>query len=134
MEPHIKLYLTFLAICAVLWLVGVVLYTVITPVREMKLISQGNRSAAITSAATAIAIAAVIAASAATTTDVNALLRMGGLAVVSQLIAFILIALLLPSFRAGINADKLSYGIFMGGISLSIALLNVGAMISLSDL
>jgi putative membrane protein len=134
MEPHIKLYLTFLVICAVLWVVGLALYTLVTPVREMKLIAQGNRAAAITSAATAISIAAVIAASAATTTDINALLRMGGLAVVSQLIAFILIALLLPSFRAGINEDKVSYGIFMGGVSLAIALLNVGAMISLSDL
>jgi putative membrane protein len=134
MEASIRLYLMFLGICIVLWLVGQVLYTLITPVREMKLISQGNRSAAITSAATAIAIAAVIAAAASQTTDPMALLRMGGLAVVSQLFAFILIALLLPSFRAGINADKLSYGIFMGGISIAVALLNVGAMISLSDL
>lgn len=134
MEASIRLYLVFLGICIVLWLVGQVLYTLITPVREMKLISQGNRSAAITSGATAIAIAAVIAAAASQTTDPMALLRMGGLAVVSQLFAFILIALLLPSFRAGINADKLSYGIFMGGISIAVALLNVGAMISLSDL
>jgi putative membrane protein len=134
MDASIKLYLTFLVICIILWLVGLVLYTVITPVREMKLISAGNRSAAITSAATAIAIAAVIAAAASQTTDPIALLRMGGLAVVSQLFAFILIALLLPAFRAGINEDKLSYGIFMGGISIAVALLNVGAMISLSDL
>lgn len=134
MEASIRLYLMFLGICIVLWLVGQVLYTLITPVREMKLISQGNRAAAITSAATAIAIAAVIAAAASQTTDPMALLRMGGLAVVSQLFAFILIALLLPSFRAGINADKLSYGIFMGGISIAVALLNVGAMISLSDM
>ncbi len=134
MDASIRLYLVFLGICIVLWLVGQVLYTLITPVREMKLISQGNRSAAITSGATAIAIAAVIAAAASQTTAPMALLRMGGLAVVSQLFAFILIALLLPSFRAGINADKLSYGIFMGGISIAVALLNVGAMISLSDL
>jgi putative membrane protein len=134
MDASIRLYLIFLGVCVVLWLVGFVLYTLITPVKEMKLISQGNRAAAVTSAATAIAIAAVIAASASVNTDVNALFRMGGLAVVSQLFAFVLIALLLPSFRAGINADKLSYGIFMGGISIAIALLNVGAMISLSGL
>jgi putative membrane protein len=134
MDTSIRLYLIFLGVCVVLWLVGFVLYTLITPVKEMKLIGQGNRAAAITSGATAIAIAAVIAAAASINTDVNALVRMGGLAVVSQLFAFILIALLLPSFRAGINADKLSYGIFMGGISIAIALLNVGAMISLSGL
>jgi putative membrane protein len=134
MDVNIRLYLTFLVICIILWLIGLVLYTVITPVREMKLIAAGNRAAAVTSAATAIAIAAVIAAAASQTTDPTALLRMGGLAVVSQLFAFILIALLLPAFRAGINADKLSYGIFMGGISIAVALLNVGAMISLSDL
>jgi putative membrane protein len=134
MDTSIRLYLIFLGVCIVLWLVGQALYTLITPVREMKLIAQGNRSAAITSAATAIAIAAVIAAAASQTTAPMALLRMGGLAVVSQLFAFILIALLLPSFRAGINADKLSYGIFMGGISIAVALLNVGAMISLSDM
>jgi putative membrane protein len=134
MDASIKLYLTFLAACAVLWLIGLVLYTIITPVREMKLIASGNRAAAITSGATAMAIAAVIAAAASQTTNPLELLRMGGLAVVSQLFAFILIALLLPSFRAGINADKLSYGIFMGGISIAIALLNVGAMLSLSDL
>ncbi len=134
MDASIQLYLIFMGVCVVLWLIGLVLYTVITPVKEMKLIKAGNRAAAVTSAATAIAIAAVIAAAASQTTDVMALVRMGGLAVVSQLFAFILIALLLPAFRAGIISDKLSYGIFMGGISLAVALLNVGAMISLSGM
>ena len=132
METSIQLYLIFLGVCVVLWLIGLVAYTLVTPVREMKLIAAGNRAAAYTSAAAAIAIAAVIAAAASVTTDAMALVRMGGLAVVSQIIAFVLIALLLPAFRKGINEDKISYGIFMGGISIAVALLNAGAMISLS--
>jgi putative membrane protein len=133
MDASIQLYLIFLGACVIMWFVGLLLYTLVTPVREFKLISAGNRSAAITSAAAAIAIATVIGGAASVTTDVMALLRMGGLAVVSQLIAFVVIALLLPAFRRGITEDKLSYGIFMGGISIAVALLNLGAMVSLSS-
>jgi putative membrane protein len=132
MDHSLSLYFLFFGICAVLWLVGLGLYALITPQREMKLIAAGNRAAAVSLSGTAIALAAVLCATAAVSTSVPDLLKMGGIGLVCQLAAFVLVALLLPSFRQGIADDKLSYGLLLAGISLGVALLNVGAMLSLT--
>lgn len=132
MDYGISLFLQFLAVCMLLWLAGLGLYGLITPVRELKLIAEGNRAAAISLSGAAIAIAAAIAGAAAGSTSLADLVKMGAVAVGCLLVAFLVVALLLPAFRRGINEDKLSYGILLGGVSVAVSLLCVGALISLT--
>jgi putative membrane protein len=133
MDYGIGLFLQFLGVCMVLWLLGLGIYGLITPVRELKLIADGNRAAAVSLSGAAIAVAAAIAGAAAVSTSIPDLVKMGAVSVGCLLLAFIVIALLLPSFRRGINDDKLSYGILLGGMSLAVSLLCVGAMLSLTE-
>jgi putative membrane protein len=131
MDASLKLYGIFLAIIVVMWLIGLFVYTLITPQREFKLINEGNRAAAISLSGTAIALAAVLCAAGSLSSSIDDLLRMGAIAVVAQLVAFVVVALILKDFRKGIADDKLSYGLTLAGFSVAIGLLNIGAMFSL---
>ncbi len=129
MEASIKIYVMFFVISVVLWALGLFVYALVTPVRELKLISEGNRAAACSLGGAALGLAATIG-SCSTVTDAPLELAIwAALAVVFQIIAFVVAALLLPGFRKGITEDKLSYGIFLGAISFSIGLINAGALI-----
>jgi putative membrane protein len=130
MEASIKLYVLFFVISTVLWAAALFVYALVTPVRELKLIGQGNRAAACSLGGAALGMAATIGACS-TITDVPLeLATWSGLACLFQIIAFVVAALLLPGFRKGISEDKLSYGIFLGAISLSIGLINAGSLIT----
>jgi putative membrane protein len=130
MEASIKLYVLFFVISTVLWAAALFVYALVTPVRELKLIGQGNRAAACSLGGAALGMAATIGACS-TITDVPIeLATWAALACLFQIIAFVVAALLLPGFRKGISEDKLSYGIFLGAISLSIGLINAGSLIT----
>jgi putative membrane protein len=129
MEASVKLYLLFFAISAVLWVLALVVYGLVTPVRELKLIGQGNRAAAFSLGGAALGLAAAIG-TCSTITDVpQELATWAAIAAAIQIIAFVIVALILPGFRKGITEDKTSYGIFLGALSLAIGLINAGALI-----
>ncbi len=129
MEASIKVYILFFVISVVLWAVGLFVYGLVTPVRELKLISDGNRTAACSLGGAALGLAATIGACS-TITDVPLeLATWAALATLFQIITFVIVALILPGFRKGITEDKLSYGIFLGALSLAIGIINAGALI-----
>ena len=129
MEASIKLYVMFFLISVLLWALALAVYALVTPVRELKLIGQGNRAAACSLGGAALGMAAVMGACS-TITDVPGELAVwAGLAALFQIIAFVVVALILPGFRKGITEDRLSYGIFLGSLSFAIGLINAGALI-----
>jgi putative membrane protein len=130
MEASIKLYVLFFVISTVLWVVALSVYALVTPVRELKLIGQGNRAAACSLGGAALGMAATIGACSTITDVPGELATWAALACVFQIIAFVVAALILPGFRKGISEDKLSYGIFLGAISLGVGLINAGALIT----
>lgn len=121
--------MVFFAISVVLWAVGLFVYGLVTPVRELKLISAGNRAAACSLGGAALGLAATIGACSTITDVPRELAIWAGLATLFQILAFVVVALILPGFRQGITEDKTSYGIFLGSLSLAIGLLNAGALI-----
>jgi putative membrane protein len=129
MEASVKLYVLFFAISVVLWALALVLYGLVTPVRELKLIGQGNRAAACSLGGAALGLAVVIGACSTITDVPRELAIWAALAALFQILAFVVVALILPGFRQGISQDKTSYGIFLGALSLAIGLLNAGALI-----
>jgi putative membrane protein len=128
MFQTLPLYLTFLGACLGLLVCAMAIYTLITPYREISLIRQGNVAASISLGGTAIGMTLPLAAVASGTYSVAELVLWGGVALLSQLAVFALVCLKLPGFRAGIEADKLGYGVTLGTFSVAMGILNAGAL------
>lgn len=128
MFESLPLYAMFLGACLVLMAVALGIYILITPFHEIRLIRQGNTAAAISISGTAIGMALVLNSTASSTFDIIEMLVWGGIGLAGQLIALFLVMLIIPGLREGINNDKIGYGVFLGGLSVAMGILNAGAM------
>ncbi|WP_245985984.1 DUF350 domain-containing protein [Azospirillum thermophilum] len=51
------------------------------------------------------------------------------IALVSQIVAYVIVSrVLLPGFRAGVEADRIAYGVLLGSLSVAVGLLNYGSL------
>jgi putative membrane protein len=108
--------------------VGVAIYTAITPFHEQRLVKGGNLAAGILFAGTLVALALPLAATLATSQVLLDILIWGGVALLLQLAAFGLAAVLLKDLRSMIEAGNLAAALTVVGVQWAIALLNAGAM------
>jgi putative membrane protein len=108
--------------------VALTIYLFITPYHEIRLIRQGNSAAAVSFGGTAIGMALVLFSTAASTFDVVELAIWGGLGLIGQIIVFLIVTLLIPDLKQGLNDNKLAYGILLGALSIAMGILNAGAI------
>ena len=108
--------------------IGLAIYSVVTPYNELKLIRAGNEAAAYSLGGTAIGLAIAIYSVASHSVGYLDMIVWSAVAVVGQLIAFLLVAAVLTGFKAGIEGGKTSYGIALGAFSIAVGLLNAGAV------
>jgi len=104
------------------------IYTLITPYRELALIRAGNKAAAISLGGTQIGFGLVLASTASHSISLLDMAVWAAVALAFQLVAFFVATLLLQGFREGIEADKESYGIALAAISITVGLVNAGAV------
>ncbi len=128
MLATLPLYLMFLAVAVALLAAALAIYVVLTPYREVTLIRGGNRAAAISFGGTAIGMAVVLSSTAASTSDVTELAVWGALGLIGQLFVFLVVTLLIPGLKQGLNDDKVAYGILLGALSIAMGILNAGAI------
>lgn len=121
-------YLAYAGGGFVLVVVGLAIYSVVTPYHELKLIRAGNEAAAYSLGGTAIGLAIAIYSVASHSVGYLDMIVWSAIAVVGQLIAFLLVAAVLTGFKAGIEGGKTSYGIALGAFSIAVGLLNAGAV------
>ena len=107
---------------------GLLAYTLVTPFRERALIAQGNVAAGVTMAGAVVSLAIPLAATLATSQAILDVVVWGVVAVVLQLIAFLVVALLFKDFRHMIEGGNLAAACALAGVQLAVALLNAGAM------
>jgi putative membrane protein len=121
-------FLIYLAVAVVLLVVFVALYIRVTPYREIALIREGNMAAAFSLSGAILGF--IIPLSAAIQHSVNILdMAIWGLiAMVVQLLAFVVVKLLIPSLPRDIPADKAGAGFFLGALALAVGLLNAACM------
>ncbi|MBK1641529.1 hypothetical protein CKO12_06485 [Chromatium okenii] len=112
----------------VLLVVGVTCYVFITPFNERALIERGNRAAGLVLSGALLSIAIPLAATLATTGVWLDIVLWGSVAVVIQLLTFLLFTIFFRRFRTAIEADNVAIALVLVGIQLSIAVLNAGAM------
>jgi putative membrane protein len=119
--------LYFLVSLALL-VVFVLLYSVITPYREFKLIRAGNKAAALSLGGAIIGFAIPVGKAVAQSVNFTDMLVWAGIAFLAQLIAYLAAALCVPHFRKTIAEDHVASGILLAALSVAIGILNAASM------
>ncbi len=125
---NLPAYLAYAGSLALLMFVFVLIYLWITPYKEIQLIRQGNSAAATSFAGVLIGFALPITSVAASAGSLLDMLMWSVIALVGQLLAFLLAARLLGDLRQGIETDKVSYGILLAGLSIAVGLINAASL------
>jgi len=128
MYAALPLYLAFIGTAVGLLVVGLAIYLMITPYHEIRLIRQGNKAAAYSFGGTAIGMAIMLYSTATGTFNVLELAAWGGVGLVGQILVFLVVSLLIPGLKQGIEEDKTSQGILLGALSIAMGILNAGAL------
>lgn len=108
--------------------IGVVLYLLITPVNEYRLIKEGNTSAALTLGAAMLGISISLGAALAGSVNLWDIVIWGSVAILLQLAVFFLVDRVLSNLAHRIRADEMSAALILASTKLSIALLNAAAI------
>lgn len=128
MFADLPLYLAFLGTAVGLLAAAMVIYVMITPYHEIRLIRAGNRAAAYSFGGTAIGMAIVLCGTASGTFEVVELAAWGAIGLVGQILVFLLVSLMIPGLKKGLEEDREAYGIFLGTLSIAMGILNAGAL------
>ena len=126
--PAILNYLLHLATAVAFVMAYFVIYVRMTPYDEVVLIRAGNRAAALSLGGTLIGFALPIASALMHTADYYQFLGWSGGAMLVQLLVFQVATRLLHMSKDQIEADNAAFGGLLGAISISIGLVNAGAI------
>lgn len=107
---------------------GIAVYMLITPFSERRLVREGNVAAGVVIAATLVSLALPLAATLATSFYVLDIVIWGAVALVIQLVVFLLTVALFPGFRGMIEAGNIGAALVLAGLQLAVALLNAAAV------
>lgn len=126
---HAINYLSYLGVSLVLLSAFYVLYTVITPIRELTLIRRGNIAAALSLSGALIGFSLTLAAAFASHAALPTAALWSLAAMVVQLLAYGLTTRLVGNASAAIEQDNLAVGLLVGAVSLSVGLLNAACLL-----
>lgn len=128
LQTGLPVLLTQFAVTLALLGIGIVCYMALTPFNERRLIADGNIAAAIVLSGTLVALAIPLAATLAGSLVMLDILIWGLVALVIQLVTFIVAARLIRGLRQMIEAGNAAAACLLIGIQIAVALLNAGAM------
>jgi putative membrane protein len=126
--PMILNYLLHLATAVALVAVYFILYTRMTPYDEVMLIRQGNHAAALSLGGTLIGFSLTIASAMLHTRDHYEFLVWSCGAMLAQVLVFQATTRLLHMSKDQIEANNAAFGGLLGALSISIGLVNAGAI------
>ena len=116
-------------ICIVLLVVGVMIYTTVTPFHERELLRQGNVAAATVLSGAVVALAIPLAALLATTRAVLDILVWGIVAILLQLVTVVIACHVMRRLKLRIDDGSLAAALPIAAAQLAIALLNAAGMV-----
>lgn len=112
----------------VLFIVGVAVYVAVTPMHERELLADGNMAAGVVLGGTVVALAIPLAATLATSSALIDIVIWGTVALVFQLLTFLVAIALFRDLRTMIESGNVAAGTALAGLQIAVALLNAGAM------
>lgn len=108
--------------------VGCILYVLLTPMKEMRLIREGNVSAGISVAAVIVGLAIPMAACLATAATIYDILIWGAVAILLQLLAFRVVDLLLRGLPKRIERDEIGAALVLAAVKVAAAMVMAAAL------
>mgnify|MGYP001017153500 CR=1 FL=1 len=121
-------FLTYFGLAAAYLAVFLFVYIKITPYREIALIRSGNPAAAASLGGAMLGFAIPLASAISHSVGLIDMLIWALIALVVQLGAFFVARLILPNVAEDIPAGMVASGVFVGGLSLAVGILNAAAM------
>lgn len=104
------------------------IYMRVTPYREIHLIREGNVAAAASLGGALIGFALPVASAVENSVSLLDMLTWAAVALVVQVVAFVLVRLLVPTIAKNIQDGQLASGVFLGAVAIAIGLLNAASM------
>lgn len=121
-------FLVYLAVAVALLATFIAIYIRVTPYREIALIREGNMAASFSLSGSLLGFIVPLAAAIQHSVNLLDMALWGGIAMLVQLAAFVVVKLLIPTLTQDIPANKTSTGFFLGSLSLGVGLLNAACM------
>ncbi|MEZ5937960.1 MAG: DUF350 domain-containing protein [Hyphomonadaceae bacterium] len=121
-------FMLYGAITLGMMIVGSVIHIVLTPMKEMKLIREGNTAAGIGVAGVIVGLAIPMAACLASSTSVWELVIWGAVAILLQLLAFRVADLILRDLPKRIERDEIGAALVLVAVKLAAAMITAAAL------
>jgi putative membrane protein len=121
-------FLVYFGIAAVLLISFIFIYIRITPYKELQLIREGNNAAAISLAGTIFGMVIPVAHAIEYSVGLIDMAIWAAIALVVQLLVFVVARVTLPEIARDIPAGKTASGIFLGTISVAAGVLSAACM------
>ena len=121
-------FLIFFVVAAVLTILFVVIYTRVTRHNELALIKKNSRAAAIAFSGSLIGFALPLASTMINSVTVVEMALWGMVALIVQVLVYLLIRLPMPRVSERIEADEVAAGIWLGACSMVAGILNAASM------
>ena len=117
----------FITLC--LLFIGITTYIFLTPIKELKLIKDGNLSASISFSGALLGIGIPLACSLSVSNSILEIIIWGLTAIVLQLLCFKVTDTFLKDLSKRIEDDQLATSILLFSIKISVSLINSAAII-----
>jgi putative membrane protein len=124
----VPLFLGYFAIALVLTAIYVVIYTMITPHSEMKLIKENKAAASTAFAGSLIGFVLPLASVIENSVDIADMALWGAVALIVQIATFFGLRLFMPKISERIANDEMASGIWLGAVSVAAGLLNAACL------
>ncbi|CBL45110.1 Predicted membrane protein [gamma proteobacterium HdN1] len=123
--PNFLIY--FLASISLL-AIFITIYVRVTPYRELRLIRAGNTAASLSLLGALGGFALPLASAISHSTSFFDMLAWGGVALVVQVGLYKVLVGFMPEIAQGIPQGHVAHGVFLGGVSVVVGLLNAACM------
>jgi putative membrane protein len=125
---YIDDFLIYFSLALALLVAFTLVYTTVTPYKELKLIRDGNMAAAISLSGAVMGFALPVASTVENAVNIVDMIIFAVVATVVQLIVFVIARMLLPGLTGSIEEGNTAKATFLAAISISVGLLNAAAL------
>jgi putative membrane protein len=121
-------FLIYFAVALILFGLFLLIYLFVTPHRELALIRQGNVAAAASLSGALIGFVVPLASVIENSLSVVDMLVWGAVALVVQVLVFVVLRLVFPELVRQIEEDHLGPALMLAGFSVTVGMLNAACM------
>ncbi len=124
----LQAFLIYFAASIFLLVIFALVYVMVTPYREFRLISEGNMAAAYSYSGALLGFAIPLASAITHSVGLIDMIIWGIIALIVQIVTFLVVKLIFPAIAIDIPANQASKGIFLGIVSLVTGILNAACI------